>query len=579
MSVEGARVAFLYGGRGKHGPLDDLHMLDLEGNLWSQPKLNGEKVAGRYGHTAIAHGKDIFVFGGRSRGETTFAFGEEKPNSLFSDKKRGKRESDSEVTDELLAFDTIAVEWLEVSSDGDSPCPRYKHGACLVPERRGQARMFLFGGCDEEGESLQDQFFLDLDTKTWSAIESKGNKPGPRYGHSVTLLPAQRKIVVLGGTDGKHLTQDTRSLLDPEFPSFKSEKSLHPMSVHVFDIDMLSWATLVCKNAGTGAQPSPRAYHSATLLGKNLFVTGGQLQNWLLSNSHYIHGCYILEIVKNQWEHNTIKGDSFIPFPGCSLGAHTGCAVDSSSLIIFGGIVQTSQSIEQVNTFWDVATDAKQKLHQSQLPVPSGSGAYSTTFKLLVVGDAGVGKTCLITRFVDDTFSSTSKSTIGVDFKATSIEMDGKSVQLQVWDTAGQERFRALTTSYYRGAHGVIVVYDVTEQASFDHMASWMKDVDLYSGEEVTKLLIGNKDDLPEAKVVDTNEAREFAREHNMLFMEASAMRAMNVAAAFRLLVAEVMHQADTVASQPPAFEHKLKVNLERSRRAKAAAGCGACVA
>ena len=154
--------------------------------------------------------------------------------------------------------------------------------------------------------------------------------------------------------------------------------------------------------------------------------------------------------------------------------------------------------------------------------------------------------------------------------------MDGKAVQLQVWDTAGQERFRALTTSYYRGAHGVIVVYDVTEQASFDHLEQWMKDVDLYSGEEVVKLLIGNKDDMPEKKVVDPAVAREFAKDHNMLFMEASAMRALNVNAAFKLLVAEVMHQADTLASQPPAFEHKLRVNMERSRRASG--GCGACL-
>ena len=105
-------------------------------------------------------------------------------------------------------------------------------------------------------------------------------------------------------------------------------------------------------------------------------------------------------------------------------------------------------------------------------------------------------------------------------------------------------------------------------QASFDHLSSWIKDVDLYSGEEVTKLLIGNKDDVRDAKCVDADVAREFARDHNMLFMEASAMRATNVAAAFRLIVAEVMHQADTLASQPSAFEHKLKVNLERSRRA-----------
>jgi len=476
----------------------------------------------------------------------------------------------------VIALDTSVMEWSETVTSGNGPCARYKHTACLVPEPRGKARMVVFGGCDEEGAALNDLFSLDLTSKEWTACEATGSKPAPRYGHTTTTLPAQRKIVVIGGTDGKHVQQ--AGVVDSEFPAFKSEKSLHPMAVHVLDVDTLAWSTVTCKNAGTGAQPSPRAYHSATLLGKNLFITGGQLHHWLLSNSHYVHGCYILEIVKNQWEHNTIKGDSFIPYPGCSLGAHTGCAVDSSSLVIFGGMVQTSSNIEQVNTFWDVATDAKQKLHSSQLPLPTASGAYSTTFKLLVVGDAGVGKTCLITRFVDNTFSSTSKSTIGVDFKATSIEMDGKNVQLQVWDTAGQERFRALTTSYYRGAHGVIVVYDVTEQASFDHLQSWMKDVDLYSGEEVTKLLIGNKDDIPDAKVVDPNVAREFAKDHNMLFMEASAMRATNVAAAFKLLCAEVMHQADTIASQPPAFEHKLKVNVERSRRARegncAAGGC-----
>jgi Ras-related protein Rab-1A len=259
-------------------------------------------------------------------------------------------------------------------------------------------------------------------------------------------------------------------------------------------------------------------------------------------------------------------------YPGCSLLAHTACPIDSSSLVIFGGSLETIAGFDCVNTFWDVATDAKQKLHSSQLPLPTAGGVYSTTFKLLVVGDAGVGKTCLITRFVDDTFTSTVKSTIGVDFKSTSIEIDGKAVQLQVWDTAGQERFRALTTSYYRGAHGVVLVYDVTDQSSFDHLASWIKDVDLYSGEEVVKLLIGNKNDV-DGKVVDPEPARAFAAENNMLFMEASAFSALNVSAAFKLLVAEVMHQADTIASQPPPFEHKLKVNAERSRRAQS--GCG----
>lgn len=573
LDIEGCRVAYLYGGRGKHeAALDDLHCLDLEGNLWSQPRQVGERPAGRFGHVAVGRERTIWIFGGRAKGHTTFAFSNERPSFALSDKRRGKRESDTEVTDELLCYNEETSEWRNVAYDGVSPSPRYKHAACLVPERRNEARMFLFGGCNEQGEALNDQYWLDLTNATWSVAESSGAAPSRRYGHTLTLLPAQRKLIVLGGTDGAHATPSS----DPEFPTHKTARSLLKMDVHVLDIDTMAWSTVACKNAGTGAEPSPRAYHSATLLGKNLFVTGGQLHSWLLSSNHYIHGAYILEIVKNQWEHNTIKGDSFIPYPGCVLAAHTSCAIDSSALVVFGGLTETTISSEQVNTFWDVATDAKQKLHQSQLPVPTAQGAYSTTFKLLVVGDAGVGKTCLITRFVDDVFSSTCKSTIGVDFKATSIEMDGKSVRLQVWDTAGQERFRALTTSYYRGAHGVIVVYDVNDQTSFDNLARWMKDVDLYSSEEVIKLLIGNKDDSPGgAKAVDSAQAREFAKENNMLFMEASAMRATNVSAAFRLLVAEVMHQADTIASQPSAFEHKLKVNLERSRRAHPASrGC-----
>ena len=119
------------------------------------------------------------------------------------------------------------------------------------------------------------------------------------------------------------------------------------------------------------------------------------------------------------------------------------------------------------------------------------------------------------------------------------------------------------------------MVYDVTAQSSFDHLQTWIKDVELYSGEEAMKMLIGNKDDN-DLKCVDTEAAREFAKEHQMLFMEASAMRATNVSAAFRLLVTEIMHQADTLASQPPAFEHKLKVNAERTRRAQT--GCqGMC--
>ncbi|PQM39476.1 GTP-binding protein YPTM2 [Prunus yedoensis var. nudiflora] len=173
---------------------------------------------------------------------------------------------------------------------------------------------------------------------------------------------------------------------------------------------------------------------------------------------------------------------------------------------------------------------------------------YDYLFKLLLIGDSGVGKSCLLLRFADDSYLDSYISTIGVDFKIRTVEQDGKTIKLQIWDTAGQERFRTITSSYYRGAHGIIIVYDVTDQESFNNVKQWLNEIDRYASENVNKLLVGNKADLTANKVVSYETAKAFADEIGIPFMETSAKNATNVEQAFMAMAAEIKNR---MASQP----------------------------
>ncbi|CAN6252575.1 unnamed protein product, partial [Urochloa humidicola] len=175
---------------------------------------------------------------------------------------------------------------------------------------------------------------------------------------------------------------------------------------------------------------------------------------------------------------------------------------------------------------------------------------YDYLFKLLLIGDSGVGKSCLLLRFADDSYLDSYISTIGVDFKIRTVEQDGKTIKLQIWDTAGQERFRTITSSYYRGAHGIIIVYDVTDQESFNNVKQWLNEIDRYASDNVNKLLVGNKSDLTANKVVATETAKAFADEMGIPFMETSAKNAINVEQAFMAMAASIK---DRMASQPAA--------------------------
>lgn len=161
-------------------------------------------------------------------------------------------------------------------------------------------------------------------------------------------------------------------------------------------------------------------------------------------------------------------------------------------------------------------------------------------FKTVLIGDSAVGKSQLLSRFARNEFSMDSKSTIGVEFQTRTVEIDHKTVKAQIWDTAGQERYRAVTSAYYRGAVGAMLVYDISKRQSFDHIARWLEELRGHGDKNLVIMLVGNKSDLETLREVSTEDAKDFAQRENLFFMEASALEATNVEPAFLTVLTEI---------------------------------------
>jgi len=169
-----------------------------------------------------------------------------------------------------------------------------------------------------------------------------------------------------------------------------------------------------------------------------------------------------------------------------------------------------------------------------------GDNPFDMQIKLLMIGDSGVGKTCLLLRYANDSFSPTFITTIGIDFKIKNIVLDSKRIKLQIWDTAGQERFRTITTSYFRGAQGILLVYDVTDRTTFTSIRNWVAQIQMHADVNVNKILIGNKCDMQDQRVVSYEEGEQLAKEYNIHFFETSAKQDQNVEKAFITIATDV---------------------------------------
>ncbi|THU58669.1 hypothetical protein C4D60_Mb03t16810 [Musa balbisiana] len=165
---------------------------------------------------------------------------------------------------------------------------------------------------------------------------------------------------------------------------------------------------------------------------------------------------------------------------------------------------------------------------------------YDYLFKVVLIGDSGVGKSNLLSRFTRNEFSLESKSTIGVEFATRSIRVEDKVVKAQIWDTAGQERYRAITSAYYRGAVGALLVYDVTRHMTFENVERWMKELRDHTDSSIVIMLVGNKADLRHLRAVTVEDAKSFAERENTFFMETSALESTNVDNAFTEVLTQI---------------------------------------
>ncbi len=193
-----------------------------------------------------------------------------------------------------------------------------------------------------------------------------------------------------------------------------------------------------------------------------------------------------------------------------------------------------------------------------------GEEEYDFIFKVLLLGNSDVGKSSLILRYVDQIWNEVFVPTIGVDFKVKTLEIDNKNIKMQIWDTAGEERFRNVISSYFKGSHGILLVYDITNKDSFKNLENWLIEIEKNASENVLKILIGNKNDLDNDREIKADEGQAFANRNGMQFMETSAKMNTNVNEAFEAL-AKLMINFNSHKNQ--------LINKPETKKIKASAG------
>jgi len=190
---------------------------------------------------------------------------------------------------------------------------------------------------------------------------------------------------------------------------------------------------------------------------------------------------------------------------------------------------------------------------------------YDFLYKIVLIGDSGVGKSCLLSRFTRNQFNMESKETIGVEFATRSMQTDGKTIKAQIWDTAGQEKFRAITSAYYRGAVGAIIVYDIAKHSTYENVNMWLQELKNHADPNLVIMLVGNKSDLRHLRDVQTEEAESFAETNQLSFIETSALDTTNVETAFHNILTAIYQNMSQKQKREDPQELIKQISLELS--------------
>ncbi len=442
-------------------------------------------------------------------GDSSSSFGR---SMLFRNAKRkGKQSQVSEELDENVYFlELTADKWkwskpLILGPRNSQPSARADHSA----SKTSTNEVSVFGGWTSTGSGgpSNELWSFSVVDMEWKKAVTSGIQPRARYRHTSEVIG--NKLYILGGSEnGEDIAEGCRHL-----------------GLHELNTETMQWSHPFL----AGISPFPRSGHCSAVLGaQTLAVFGGKRTAETFLNDLYLIDTTSFTVTMV----NAVENALPTPVSSASLG------VVGNRCFVFGGMDVEGECYNDIRSL-----DVGEYLDSHDISV--GEGASSDySFKILIIGDSGVGKSALLTRFSDNVFLPTFTSTIGIDFNSRMIRVDKAICKLEIWDTAGQERFSTITANYYRGAQGALLVYDVASRDSFEHVQTWYERAKQLGGADLECILIGNKTDLVQRQV-SFEEGSTLAQDLSLAFIETSALSGSNVEQAFVSMTSAIKSSVD----------------------------------